>query len=135
MAQVAWIGLGVMGFPMAGHLLEKGGHDVVVYNRNAARAQAWVAQYGAGRTASTPAAAAAGTQFVFCCVGNDEDLRAVTTGGNGAFHGMGAGAVFIDHTTASAEIARELGAAAAPQCEMGVFGNASCSRARHSFVT
>jgi 3-hydroxyisobutyrate dehydrogenase len=113
MAKVAWIGLGVMGFPMAGHLLKKGGHDVVVYNRNAAKAAAWVAQLGAGRTAPTPAAAAAGAQFVFACVGNDDDLRAVTTGENGAFHGIGAGAVFIDHTTASAEVARELCAAAA----------------------
>jgi 3-hydroxyisobutyrate dehydrogenase-like beta-hydroxyacid dehydrogenase len=113
MAQVAWIGLGVMGFPMAGHLLKKGGHDVVVYNRNAAKAAAWVARLGGGRTAPTPAAAAAGAQFVFACVGNDDDLRAVTTGADGAFHGISAGAVFIDHTTASAEIARELCAAAA----------------------
>ncbi len=113
MAKAAWIGLGVMGFPMAGHLLKKGGHDVVVYNRNAAKAQAWAAEYGAGRIAATPAEAAAGADFVFCCVGNDDDLRAVTIGENGAFHGTGAGAVFVDHTTASAEVARELAAAAA----------------------
>ncbi len=112
MAQVAWIGLGVMGYPMAGHLAAKGRHGVVVYNRNGAKAQAWVAEHG-GRTAPTPAAAAAGAELVFCCVGNDDDLRAVTTGENGAFHGMGAGTVFVDHTTASAEVARELSAAAA----------------------
>jgi len=112
MAKAAWIGLGVMGFPMAGHLLKKGGHDVVVYNRNAAKAQAWVAEYGAGRTAPTPAEAAAGADFVFCCVGNDDDLRAVTIGEVGAFHDMGAGTVFVDHTTASAEVARELARAA-----------------------
>ena len=112
MARVAWIGLGVMGYPMAGHLLGKGGHDVVVYNRNGAKAETWVAEHGGGRTARTPAAAVAGAELVFCCVGNDDDLRAVTTGDNGAFHGMGAGTVFVDHTTASAEVARELSAAA-----------------------
>ena len=112
MAQVAWIGLGVMGYPMAGHLAAKGRHDVVVYNRNGAKAQAWVTEHG-GRSAPTPAAAAAGAELVFCCVGNDDDLRAVTTGENGAFHGMGAGTVLVDHTTASAEVARELDAAAA----------------------
>ena len=112
MAHVAWIGLGVMGYRMAGHLAAKGRHDVVVYNRNGAKAEAWVAGHG-GRTAPTPAAAAAGAELVFCCVGNDDDLRAVTTGKDGAFHGMGAGTVFVDHTTASAEVARELGAAAA----------------------
>ena len=112
MAKAAWIGLGVMGFPMAGHLLKAGGHDIAVYNRNAKKADAWVADYGAGRAAPTPAAAAAGAEFVFCCVGNDDDLRAVTIGENGAFHGMGADAVFVDHTTASAEVARELSAAA-----------------------
>jgi len=112
MAQVAWIGLGVMGYPMAGHLAAKGRHDVAVYNRNGAKAQAWVAERG-GRAAPTPAAAAAGAELVFCCVGNDDDLRAVTTGEDGAFHGMGAGTVFVDHTTASAEVARELNAAAA----------------------
>jgi 3-hydroxyisobutyrate dehydrogenase-like beta-hydroxyacid dehydrogenase len=112
MAQVAWIGLGVMGYPMAGHLAAKGRHDVVVYNRNGAKAQAWVTEHD-GRSAPTPAAAAAGAELVFCCVGNDDDLRAVTTGENGAFHGMGAGTVLVDHTTASAEVARELDAAAA----------------------
>ncbi len=111
MAQVAWIGLGVMGYPMAGHLAAKGRHDVVVYNRNGAKAQAWVTEHG-GRSAPTPAAAAAGAELVFCCVGNDDDLRAVTTGENGAFHGMGAGTILVDHTTASAEVARELDAAA-----------------------
>jgi len=112
MAKAAWIGLGVMGFPMAGHLLKKSGHDLVVYNRNAAKAKAWVAEHGAGRAATTPAEAAAGADFIFCCVGNDDDLRAVTVGENGAFHGTGAGSVFVDHTTASAEVARELAAAA-----------------------
>jgi 3-hydroxyisobutyrate dehydrogenase len=110
MAKVAWIGLGVMGFPMAGHLFSKGGHDVTVYNRNPAKAQAWVEMLGGGRTAETPDKAALDAEYVFCCVGNDDDLREVTTGKNGAFHGMRAGAVFIDHTTASAEVARELNA-------------------------
>jgi 3-hydroxyisobutyrate dehydrogenase len=113
MAKAAWIGLGVMGFPMAGHLLKKGGHDVVVHNRNPGKAQAWLAEFGAGRTAPTPAEAAAGADVVFCCVGNDDDVRAVTIGDDGAFHGMGAGTVFVDHTTASAEVARELAGAAA----------------------
>jgi 3-hydroxyisobutyrate dehydrogenase len=110
MARVAWIGLGVMGFPMAGHLLKKGGHEITVYNRNPAKAAAWVAEHGGGRTAATPATAALSADFVFCCVGNDDDLRAVTTGEHGAFKGMRAGATFIDHTTASAEVARELNA-------------------------
>jgi 3-hydroxyisobutyrate dehydrogenase-like beta-hydroxyacid dehydrogenase len=104
--RVAFIGLGVMGHPMAGHLA-RAGHDVTVYNRNAAKAATWVAEYG-GRHAATPAAAAAGAQLVFACVGNDDDLRAVTLGTDGAFAGMGAGAVFVDHTTASAAVAREL---------------------------
>jgi len=112
MAKVAWIGLGVMGFPMAGHLLAKGGHDITVYNRNGVKAAAWVDQYG-GRSAPTPAAAALAAEYVFCCVGNDDDLRAVTTGPEGAFRGMGASAVFIDHTTASAQAARDLNALAA----------------------
>jgi 3-hydroxyisobutyrate dehydrogenase-like beta-hydroxyacid dehydrogenase len=112
MAKVAWIGLGVMGFPMAGHLLAKGGHDVTVYNRNRAKAQAWVERHGGGRTADTPAAAAIEADFVFCCVGNDDDLRAVTTGNDGAFRGMRAGSVFVDHTTASAAVARALNATA-----------------------
>src|SRR6478609_3232279 len=110
MAKVAFIGLGVMGYPMAGHLKAKG-HDVTVYNRNAAKAQAWVAQHG-GRSAPTPAEAARGQEIVFACVGNDDDLRSVTTGEAGAFAGMAKGAVFVDHTTASAGVARELDAAA-----------------------
>src|SRR5690606_4841906 len=96
MAKVAWIGLGVMGYPMAGHILKKGGHDLVVYNRNTAKAEAWVKEYGAGRTASTPAEAAADADFVFCCVGNDDDLRSVTIAETGAFQGMKKGAIFID---------------------------------------
>ena len=107
MAKVAFIGLGVMGYPMAGHLKAKGGHDVTVYNRTAAKADQWVAEHG-GTAAPTPKAAAEGCDFVFCCVGNDDDLRAVTTGPDGAFHGMKDGAVFIDNTTASANVAREL---------------------------
>ena len=108
MAKVAFLGLGVMGYPMAGHLRKKGGHEVTVYNRTAAKAEKWAAEFG-GRTAPTPKAAAEGQDFVLCCVGNDNDLREVTLGANGgAYHGMKKGAVFIDHTTASAEIAREL---------------------------
>jgi 3-hydroxyisobutyrate dehydrogenase len=111
MAKVAFLGLGVMGYPMAGHLKNKGGHEVTVYNRTAAKAEIWVAQFG-GKTAATPKAAAVGQDFVMCCVGNDNDLREVTLGANGAFAGIGKGKVFVDHTTASAEIARELHAAA-----------------------
>ncbi len=111
MAKVAFLGLGVMGYPMAGHLKTKGGHEVTVYNRTAAKAEKWVAQFG-GKAAATPKAAAEGHDFVMCCVGNDNDLREVTLGPNGAFAGMGKGKVFVDHTTASAEIARELYAAA-----------------------
>ena len=107
MAKVAFLGLGVMGYPMAGHLKNKGGHEVTVYNRTAAKAEKWVAQYG-GKSAATPKAAAAGQDFVMACVGNDNDLREVTLGKDGAFAGMGKGTVFVDHTTASAEIAREL---------------------------
>ena len=107
MAKVAFLGLGVMGYPMAGHLRKKGGHEVTVYNRTAAKAEKWAAEFG-GRTAPTPKAAAEGQDVVLCCVGNDNDLREVTLGANGAYHGMKKGAVFIDHTTASAEIAREL---------------------------
>src|ERR1700740_24286 len=107
MAKVAFLGLGVMGYPMAGHLKNKGSHDLTVYNRTAAKAEKWVAQYG-GRSAPTPKAAAEGQDFVMCCVGNDNDLREGTLWTNGAFHGMKKGAVFVDHTTASAEIAREL---------------------------
>jgi 3-hydroxyisobutyrate dehydrogenase len=111
MAKVAFLGLGVMGYPMAGHLKNKGGHEVTVYNRTGAKADKWVAQFG-GKAAKTPKEAAQGQDFVMCCVGNDNDLRGVTLGANGAFAGMGKGTVFIDHTTASAEIARELYAAA-----------------------
>ncbi|MGB3271995.1 MAG: NAD(P)-dependent oxidoreductase [Xanthobacteraceae bacterium] len=111
MAKVAFLGLGVMGFPMAGHLAVKGGHEVTVYNRTQAKAEAWTAKYG-GRAAPTPRAAAEGQDFVMACVGNDNDLRAVTTGPEGAFAGIKTGAVFVDHTTASAEVARELDAAA-----------------------
>jgi 3-hydroxyisobutyrate dehydrogenase len=107
MAKVAFLGLGVMGFPMAGHLAKKGGHDVTVYNRTAAKAKEWVDKFG-GRAAPTPKAAAEGQDFVMCCVGNDNDLRAVTLGADGGFAGMKTGATFVDHTTASAEIARDL---------------------------
>ena len=108
--RVAFLGLGVMGHPMAGHLA-RAGHEVTVYNRTAAKAAAWVAEYG-GRGAATPAEAAAGAEFVFSCVGNDDDLRAVSSGAQGAFGAMAPGAVFVDHTTASAEVARELAATA-----------------------
>ncbi|HRP78916.1 MAG TPA: NAD(P)-dependent oxidoreductase [Aquamicrobium sp.] len=107
MAKVAFLGLGVMGYPMAAHLKSRGGHDVTVYNRTAAKAQKWVAEHG-GRMASTPAEAAKDQDFVFACVGNDDDLRAVTLGTDGAFGAMRKGAVFVDNTTASAAIAREL---------------------------
>jgi 3-hydroxyisobutyrate dehydrogenase len=106
MAKVSFLGLGVMGFPMAGHQAAKG-HEVCVYNRNPAKAQAWLAKHK-GRSAATPAAAAEGSEIVFACVGNDDDLRAVTTGANGAFAGMTSGTIFVDHTTASADVAREL---------------------------
>lgn len=111
MAKVAFIGLGVMGFPMAGHLATKGKHNVTVYNRNGAKAKAWAEKFG-GKTAATPKEAAQGQDFVMCCVGNDDDLRSVTTGSDGAFAGMTRGAIFVDHTTASAQVARELDAAA-----------------------
>jgi len=111
MAKVAFLGLGVMGYPMAGHLKNKGGHEVTVYNRTAAKAEKWVKQYG-GKSAPTPKAAAQGQDFVMACVGNDNDLRQVTLGSDGAFQAMGKGTIFVDHTTASAEIARELYAAA-----------------------
>jgi 3-hydroxyisobutyrate dehydrogenase len=107
MAKVAFLGLGVIGYPMAGHLKVKGGHEVTVYNRTAAKAAKWVEQFG-GRSAPTPKAAAEGQDFVMACVGNDDDLREVTLGADGAFHGVARGAVFVDHTTASAGIAREL---------------------------
>ncbi|MEX0852834.1 MAG: NAD(P)-dependent oxidoreductase [Bauldia sp.] len=111
MAKVAFIGLGVMGYPMAGHLAKRGGHDVTVYNRTAAKAEKWVAAYG-GRSAPTPRQAAEGAAFVFSCVGNDDDLRAVILGADGALAGMTAGAILIDNTTASAMVAGELYAAA-----------------------
>jgi 3-hydroxyisobutyrate dehydrogenase len=111
MAKIAFLGLGVMGYPMAGHLKVKGGHEVTVYNRTAAKAGKWVEQFG-GHSAPTPKAAAEGQDFVMACVGNDDDLREVTLGPDGAFHGVARGAVFVDHTTASAGIARELHAAA-----------------------
>ncbi|MFA7415437.1 MAG: NAD(P)-dependent oxidoreductase [Rhizobium sp.] len=107
MAKVAFIGLGVMGFPMAGHLKAKGGHNVTVYNRTAAKAESWVKQHG-GASAPTPAAAAKDADFVFTCVGNDDDLRAVTMGPDGVLSTMKQGATLIDNTTASAEVAREL---------------------------
>jgi len=109
MAKVAFLGLGVMGFPMAGHLVAKGGHEVTVFNRTPAKAKAWAEKFG-GQTAPTPQAAAEGQDFVMACVGNDHDLRAITIGANGAFAGMKKGATFVDHTTASAEVARELDA-------------------------
>lgn len=106
MAKVAFLGLGVMGYPMAGHLV-KAGHEVVVYNRTAAKAEAWVAEHG-GAMALTPRAAAEGCEFVMACVGNDEDLRSVCVGPDGAFAGMADGAIFVDHTTVSAAVTREL---------------------------
>ena len=108
--KVAFLGLGVMGYPMAGHLA-RAGHQVTVYNRTPAKAQAWVAEFG-GAARSTPREAAAGADIVFACVGNDDDLRAVTLGADGAFAGMQPGAIFVDHTTASANVARELHGAA-----------------------
>ncbi len=108
--RVAFLGLGVMGNPMAGHLA-KAGHQVTVYNRTAAKADAWAKQHG-GAFKATPREAVAGADIVFACVGNDEDLRSVTLGADGAFAGMKAGAIFVDHTTASADVARELYAAA-----------------------
>ena len=110
MAKLAFLGLGVMGYPMAGHLAAKG-HEVTVYNRTAAKAEKWAAQHG-GNWAATPAEAAAGADMVMACVGNDDDLRAVCLGETGAFAGMKAGALFVDHTTVSAAVTRELYAAA-----------------------
>ncbi len=111
MSKVAFIGLGTMGFPMAGHLKTRGNHELVVFNRTRAKAEAFLARFG-GTAAATPADAAAGADFVFTCVGNDDDLSEVTLGVNGAFPALKPGAVFVDHTTASAKIARELHAAA-----------------------
>jgi len=110
-AKVSFLGLGVMGYPMAGHLAAKG-HEVTVYNRTAAKAEAWAEQHG-GKAAATPREAAAGAEFVMCCVGNDNDLRSVVLGEDGALAGMLTGAVFVDHTTASAIVARELNGIAA----------------------
>ncbi len=111
MATVGFIGMGVMGYPMAGHLRTRGGHDVTVYNRTFAKAEQWVAEFS-GASAKTPAEAAKEKDFVFACVGNDDDLRSVTVGPDGAFQTMKRGATFIDNTTASAEVARELAAEA-----------------------
>ena len=108
--KVSFLGLGVMGYPMAGHLA-KAGHDVTVYNRTAAKAEKWVTEFG-GKAAATPKEAAVGQEIVFACVGNDDDLRSITLNEDGAFAGMSEGALFIDHTTASAEVARELSGAA-----------------------
>lgn len=113
MANVAFLGLGVMGFPMAGHLAVKGGHSLTVYNRTTSKAESWVAKYGTGRAARTPAEAAGDADFVFACVGNDDDLRSVTSGPEGAFKTMRPGTVFVDNTTASADVARELSKVAA----------------------
>jgi 3-hydroxyisobutyrate dehydrogenase-like beta-hydroxyacid dehydrogenase len=110
MSKIAFIGLGVMGFPMAGHLKTRG-HDIIVFNRTRKKAEDWVARFG-GRLAPTPSEAAEGAEFVFTCVGNDNDLRDVTLGPNGIFAALGHGAVYVDHTTASAKIARELHAQA-----------------------
>jgi 3-hydroxyisobutyrate dehydrogenase len=109
MAKVAFIGLGVMGYHMAGHLAKKGGHDVTVYNRTASKAQKWVRKFG-GKAKRSPAEAAKGADIVFTCVGNDDDLRSVVLGPKGAFAGMTRGAILVDNTTASAEVARELAA-------------------------
>src|SRR4051794_18808366 len=111
MVKLAFLGLGVMGYPMARHLKAKG-HEVTVYNRTQAKAHKWVGEHG-GHAAPTPRAAAEGQDIVFACVGNDDDLRTVTIGDNGAFTAMGKGSVFVDHTTASATVARELADAAA----------------------
>ena len=110
MAKVSFIGLGVMGYPMAGHLAAKG-HEVTVYNRTSEKAEKWAKEHG-GKSAPTPREAAAASEFVMACVGNDDDLRSVTLGDDGALAGMGEGTVFVDHTTASANIARELNAMA-----------------------
>ena len=112
--KVAFLGLGVMGYPMAAHLL-RSGHAVTVYNRTASKSEAWCAEFasdGAAKRAATPREAAQGADLVFCCVGNDDDLRSVVLGGDGAFAGMKPGAIFVDHTTASAQVARELHASA-----------------------
>jgi len=111
MAKIAFLGLGVMGYPMAGHLLRKGGHDVTVYNRSPAKAAQWVKEYG-GKSAPSPRQAASGCEFVMMCVGNDDDVRSVVFGDGGALAGMQKGAILVDHTTASAIVAREVHAKA-----------------------
>ena len=111
MAKLAFLGLGVMGYPMAGHLLKKGGHDLTVYNRTAAKAQLWVKEYG-GKSAATPREAVEDCDLVMMCVGNDDDVRSVVYGDNGALAGMKKGAILVDHTTASAVVAREIHAKA-----------------------
>ena len=111
MAKLAFLGLGVMGYPIAGHLHAKG-HEVTVYNRTASKAEGWVREHG-GSMARTPQEAVAGAEFVFACVGNDNDLRAICVGPNGAFAGMTAGTIFVDHTTVSAAVTRDMCAAAA----------------------
>ena len=111
MAKIAFLGLGVMGYPMAGHLLKKGGHDVTVYNRTPAKAAQWAKEYG-GKSAGTPKEAAQGKDFVLMCVGNDDDVRSVVLADDGALAAMRKGATLVDHTTASAQIAREIHAAA-----------------------
>lgn len=112
MAKVAFLGLGVMGFPMAGHLVVKGGHEVTVFNRSPAKAELWVTKHG-GKAAPTPREAALGQDFVMACVGNDDDLRSICLGPDGAFAGMDPGAIFVDHTTVSAQVTRELSEKAA----------------------
>ncbi|MSQ64121.1 MAG: NAD(P)-dependent oxidoreductase [Betaproteobacteria bacterium] len=107
MAKISFLGLGVMGYPMAGHLLKKGGHELTVYNRSAAKAAQWVKEYG-GKSAPTPREAAQGADFVLMCVGNDDDVRSVAYGDNGAMAGLKKGAILVDHTTASAVLARDL---------------------------
>lgn len=107
MAKITFLGLGVMGYPMAGHLLKKGNHDVTVYNRSSGKAQQWVAEYG-GKSAKTPREAAQGAEVVAMCLGNDDDVRSVVYGNDGALAGMGKGTILVDHTTASANLAREL---------------------------
>jgi 3-hydroxyisobutyrate dehydrogenase len=107
MAKIAFLGLGVMGYPMAGHLLKKGGHELTVYNRSAAKSAQWLKEYG-GKSAATPREAAAGADIVAMCVGNDDDVRSVVYGDNGALAGIRKGAILVDHTTASAILAREL---------------------------
>ena len=117
MAKIAFLGLGVMGYPMAGHLLKKGGHDVTVYNRTAAKAAQWAKEYG-GKSAPSPREAAGGCDFVMMCVGNDDDVRSVALGDQGAITGTRKGAILVDHTTASAVVARELHA----KCKSGGIG-------------